>query len=492
MASSNLVRMSRAREATFGLDHDSPPAVLSASGLTLTVDATNKIITRSAGSFTTDGFETGQALFSGFDNAGNNGSYWIEKVGGTQILVADVDTLVAEGPTSACVVKQGWDNFRFTDEDISQDTSTTESQELVDDGQNADILRVDLNVTGPVNIEFSFNSFHHELASAVRSAGWSGELLVAGTGKTVTINGSANTIGVGTWQTVAPAVGEWIKTAGFSNAANNGYFKIVAVDEGTDTVTVSGGQLANEGPTTGHTIVRGGQVVNGIVGPTTGLSTYFAEREYRDLTADFARYNGLIVSGMDLNIAIENIITSTLTFTGREEASASTGADGTAADGGNTAAAPRVTTNRSMNALDSVKKLLIANAALSVRDYTLSIDPGFIPRKRVGTRGAFDFAVGTISVNGTLVSYYDDPTEANKYLAFTSTTVGLLLQDDTGNAYIIDLPQSQYTGYKRRAQGRNQDVYGDAQFSAYKNPLEAITIRIVRFPVNSPSLVTLS
>jgi hypothetical protein len=64
---------------------------------TISVNSTNRTYTRSAGDFTTDGFEPGMTVvMSGFTNAGNNGAKIIESVTTTVITVTSGTGLVTE------------------------------------------------------------------------------------------------------------------------------------------------------------------------------------------------------------------------------------------------------------------------------------------------------------------------------------------------------------------------------------------------------------
>lgn len=70
----------------------------------------------------------------------------------------------------------------------------------------------------------------------------------------------------------------------------------------------------------------------------------------------------------------------------------------------------------------------------------------------------------------------------DKYLAFTSSSVALRFQDTAGNVMVFDMPKIKYTSGKRVAGGINQDVLAEMGFTAFRDPTEGITFRIVRFP----------
>lgn len=71
--------------------------LISTGSATISVNATNKTFTRSAGSYVTDGFEAGQIITcSGFTNDGNNSQFEIDSVTATVITVTTNVGLVTE------------------------------------------------------------------------------------------------------------------------------------------------------------------------------------------------------------------------------------------------------------------------------------------------------------------------------------------------------------------------------------------------------------
>lgn len=77
------------------------------SGLiTLTVNSGASTITRSSGSFITDGFAVDNNVnFTGFSNAINNNTFQIATLTATVMTVTDLVGLVSEGPTANCTVQ---------------------------------------------------------------------------------------------------------------------------------------------------------------------------------------------------------------------------------------------------------------------------------------------------------------------------------------------------------------------------------------------------
>lgn len=75
--------------------------IVATGGASVTVAAAGKTFTRAAGDFTADGFRVGDTvIWSGFTNAGNNGSFIISAVSALVITCSTASGLVNEGPVT--------------------------------------------------------------------------------------------------------------------------------------------------------------------------------------------------------------------------------------------------------------------------------------------------------------------------------------------------------------------------------------------------------
>jgi hypothetical protein len=152
--------------------------------------------------------------------------------------------------------------IRFTGESLTQNQSTTVSAEIRPDRQVSNIVRTNLNAQGDLNFELSAKSYDDFLKSALMAdSTWSAE--VADIAADITISASDtdnsfNDSGSGFGNYVA---GEWIYVTGFTEAANNGYFKIVSQAVGK--LVVSGGTLVTEIAGDSIDITQLGSITNG-------------------------------------------------------------------------------------------------------------------------------------------------------------------------------------------------------------------------------------
>ncbi|HNY81070.1 MAG TPA: phage tail tube protein [Sedimentisphaerales bacterium] len=352
--------------------------------------------------------------------------------------------------------------LRITGESLKQDVASSQSNEIRSDRQIASIRRSRITASGGVNFELSYGTYDALLAAALLDSAWGSPVAVCSSA-TVSAAASGNKF-TGTF--TAPTAGEWIKVSGFTNAANNGYFKVVTAS--TSEITVSGGTLVDEASATGISITQGGSIVNG-----TSLSTFNLERTYDDLSSELSLFLGMAINGLSLNVPVEGEITGGLEFLGSSESS-ETASGGTGYD--------PATQTEHMTALD-VQNLLENQAAMSIRAFSLSLNNNLRQRAVVGSSGVLSIGTGRCIVSGTLEAYYASKTVYDKYLNGTATALAVSLQDPAGNGYVIDLPAVKYTAGQRVAGGPDDDVMVPLSWSAHAHATEDVTMRIARFPV---------
>ncbi len=435
-------------------------------------------------------FVVGQKiLVSGFSEPGNNGIFHVATVAadGTKITVEEnltddpaadavtilsystitvLETLTNDPAADPVTILTAYEELRHTGESLKQETASQESAEIRDDRQVVDVKRASVNANGDINTELSYEAYDKLIAAALMSAGWSTEVAstevtyaaVAATNK-LTDSGNA-------FITDGFLANQWVEVRGFTLAANNGYFKIVSVAAGD--LVLEGGTLAEEVAGDSVTITMGRQVVNGVA-----PRSFSIEREYAELTEELTLYNGMMVNQLVLNIVAEQILTGVFSFMGK------TGDSITASTGTGT---PKVAPTKAvMNAVEDILSILENMTDTEANSLTLTINNNLRNRSIIGELGPIDIGAGKIGVSGTVQMYYESKAIMDKYLDQDETSLAFIIEDDAGNAYIIDLPRVKYTSGQRVAGGQNSDIIADMAFSAYRDATEDVTIRIARF-----------
>jgi len=355
--------------------------------------------------------------------------------------------------------------LRHTSESLRQESDSQVSAEIRSDRQAADVVRTRLRALGDVNVELNYGDYDDLFAAALMDDAWS-SVVTVGPATTLSTSDTDNSFNDSDSGFGSIEANQWIHVAGFTTAANNGYFKVVSATAAK--LIVSGGTLATEVAGDSVTIKMGAEIVNG-----TTLASYNIEKKFADLTNVYAILTGMCIDQLSLNIAADAIITGSFGFIGKDSQSA-------AASSGNGYDA--VGTNDVMSAVDNLTAVLENDAAYDMTAVSLNLRNNLRERIEAGTLGTLELGVGMLNISGTLQAYFATSTVMDKFLDFTSSSISVVVEDADGNGYVIDLPKVKYTSGQRVAGGQNQDIIADMAFEAYREPTEGVTIRIARFP----------
>lgn len=361
-------------------------------------------------------------------------------------------------------------NVRITGESLGQSMNTTTSNEINATAQNADVIRTAIEAAGNIDFELSYGNLDVLMTGVMRSD-WSTAINIsADTSIAAAATGNKYTSASTDFTTKNITPGQWIKVSGFSNAANNGYKRVISLDADELFVEVMGTALVNESATPAITIT-GSRIYNG-----TTAKSFTLEKQMTDIT-QFMSFTGMRVGTFDLNIQPGSIITGSMGFQGKQ------GARGTATVGtGSAVAAP---TNSIMNAVDNVSLIKEGDAAttLKLTQLSFSLNNALRPQPVIGSLPNSGIGSGTVEVTGSIAAYFDSAAAAmyDKYLADTPSSLAFLLSDAAGNAYMMEMKQLKLTDAQIVAGGKDQDILFNANITAYMDPSFATTLEINRF-----------
>lgn len=356
--------------------------------------------------------------------------------------------------------------IRFTSESLVQNANAVVSRQIRDDRQVKTARRTGISVSGTIEAELSYGDFDDFLLAALMAASWVSAVTV---GPAITISASSvdnsfNDSGNGFGSLVA---NQWIKVTGFTETANNGYFKIVS--QTAAKIVVSGGTLTTESAGDSVTIKQGLYAVNG-----TTKTSFAIEKHYTDLTTFFEVFTGLMVDSLSYRKTPQEIISLSVSFIGQEKEKNAA----TVGDGANTAASD----NEVFNATDDVVKILEGGSSLDVAgaDFTLANNL----RARLNCRDVGPSSIGTgkCLVSGTFQKYLEDATLVSKFLDETASSLAIVLEDPDGNGLVIDFPRIYYHASADTVTGESSDVMVNMEFTAYMHETEDVTVRIAKFP----------
>jgi hypothetical protein len=354
-------------------------------------------------------------------------------------------------------------NLRYTSESLKQTTQTQTSNEIRDDRQIAGIIRNGINTDGSINIEMSYGSFDGLLKGVMYSAGWSSPVSVtaATTVSFVASDNSINDSGNGFGSFVA---NQWVRVTGSTN--NNGFYKILTKANGK--LTVSGKIIVDESAGASISVIMGGQLVNGL-----NCTSYVIEKTFQDLVDTYAVYNGQIANQLNLNVAVNSIMTGSFGFVGTRESST------TAALGGSYTSA---STTDVISSTDGIAGFIENGALFPVREFSFSASNNARQQMNLGSLQAIGVGDGTISITGSLRAFFRTAALYNKYLSFSDTSLAIAMWDSSRNGYVVEFPSVKLTDGSRLSSGINTDIIADLSFTAKRHATEGVTIRIARFP----------
>jgi hypothetical protein len=235
----------------------------------------------------------------------------------------------------------------------------------------------------------------------------------------------------------------------------------------TTTITVAGPATSVEATVAAVEIDHLAFIKNG-----TELRYFSFEKKFSDLSGVYSLLTGFVVNGFTLNIATGAILTATLSFLGKGQASAS-------ADQGSSYTAAN--SNGVMNAIDNVESVLEAGSAFSITSMSFSLTNNLRAREQVGTLGPISIGTGAVNITGTVQAYFTSNAVVTKYLDGTASDLSVILEDAAGNGYIVDLPKVRYTSATTVAEGQNGDVIVDLAFTSFRDATTDQMIRITRF-----------
>jgi len=464
MSDADRVTLAFTEEAVFGT---TPVGTITA--ITISAAAADNSVNDSGNGFVAAGFVAGQYIdIAGFTGtAANNQKGRVLTVAAGKMTLETDTALVDDAAGESVTILSALNELRLVSESLGGENTSVESAEIRDDRQINDVIRTLTRAAGDLNYELSFSAYDHLIEAAFLSAGFStevedisGDTTISAANGDNSFNDSAN--GFGNY-----VLNQWIKTAGFATAANNGFFKITSAAAGK--LIVSGGTLTTEAAGPAITITQGAQVVNGVA-----LRTFSMERQYTDLTNKFEIMKGMAVNQLSMSIQADQIITGAFAFIGKNAASAAA----SVITGGNKTAPTKAV----MAAVDSITAILEGQAAFASTQFSLELVNNLRERLEIGTLGAASIGSGAVGVTGTLQAFFTSETIIDKFLNFTTSTLALVIEDVDGNGYIVDFPRVKYTQGQRVAGGQNTDVLADMTFSAFREPTEDVTIRFARFP----------
>lgn len=358
---------------------------------------------------------------------------------------------------------------RLTGEGFSSTKSRTRPNEIRSDGQASHAITTQVEASGTLNFALSVGTYD-DLLEGLLNGTWV-DTTIAGVAGDISAVAVGNKLVAGASKWDGLVAGQWVKLAGFGPAANNGYHRVISITS-TDLVFSSASVIVDDTPANEDASVSGSILRNG-----TDIHTYYFQKQ---LAANlFFVYPGSYISSGSISASVGGFIEGSFEFLVESETKGTTDAStGTA----NTAPTGRVIDTVAGFSSLAVDDDAITEVAQSI-EFTLTKDNARA-QYGLGSPNAQGMARGTISVAGSLSTYfgsfdlYDDYTnEVDRFISFRAL-------DDQGTGYIFTIPAATLMNPSVVAGGPDTDVL--AEFELEGNPAlsgvyQGFTLQIDRF-----------
>lgn len=354
--------------------------------------------------------------------------------------------------------------LRMTGEGLRGQKQRQRPNEIRTDAQASAAVTMQESAGGNLNFALSYGTYDDVIESWLNSA-WGADLAIsssaiAADGATEKFTGAA-----GTFNSVA--VGQWIKVAGFSNAANNGYHRVTAkAGDGSD-ITVA----------TNLTTEAAGAAVT-IAGSTIHNSNVFQSLFIqKKLSASmFLRYPGAFITGGVVQAQQGQFAQGNFTWACGDEVK-----DITDASTGAIVAAP---TGKVIDTVAGFARLELDGAPIDavVRAVNINVTKeGAGQTYGISSAAAQGMIMGTFTLAGSVEIYFKDFTLYDAYKAESDHVIAYRQVDSSGNAYMVTIPAATLMNPTVNAGGPNQPVIAAFELEGNPHPTLGYTFQMDRF-----------
>lgn len=466
MSSSNLVRVTFAKETSYGvvptavnstivIQDITYDAVLAGAGQDdITIEYADTV---SAGAETIS--VTDKAILVGIESGVSTATQVKAAIDGDAAAIALVSATISgtagdpqttQGPTNLAGGSGEFSTSRFVSEALSGTPDTVESQQIRVDRQSSGQVVTGLTVGGALNFELAKESAIDTMfESALYDSFVSTAAVVVG----LTLDATAKTItrAGGSFLSEGIVVGDFIIPQGVT-AENVG--PLIVLDVTALVITYQGPTgMTNDTPT-------GYQLADKLTVGTT-KNSFSMEKAFLDLTTKGIKYNGMIVSEMELNIAYGELATGSFTYQGNGYEAVDAAADFLTYQREIVDPA----TSGSMNGSIDMPFLVtsadgtLGDDAFCIQSVSMNLNNNLTPETCIGKAAPNDYSEGTSQVGISMSAYLKDETWQLLGKKLTQESFGLgFLVKNTGGWYGFYMPAIQVSFDDPASAGANQDI----------------------------------
>jgi hypothetical protein len=433
IASGVRVGVSVVEEAVCG---EAPVGLGVFTAVAITVSAGIATLTRSGGSFVTDGYLKYQmSKITGSANAATNNYWRILTVTALVITIADPDALILAEPSGATVAV-ALEGLALTSRNINLERDTLESERVSPDRQYHSVRHGLNRVTGDLGYELALVSTDTAIRATMFSE-WSTPVI--GTTGTLTMTDPVTTDNLctltrasGSWITDGIRPGDVLKLTGATPSTNNKFWLVISVTSATVIRLANPGNIAVAG--SGGTITFPGRRID--IG--TMKRTFSMMRAFADI-AKYQYFHQCVFNSMSMTLAPENPVGGAFAILGtRGEAMASV---------------PMGTENPSVEpgteffaAFDGyMYEAQELNAVVTSLDFTLDNQASLAGV--VGSKFSPNVFEARASVEGTISAMFTGGGMYDRFFNETETALSAYMESPGATGFIcVTMPRIKYMG----------------------------------------------
>jgi len=257
--------------------------------------------------------------------------------------------------------------------------------------------------------------------------------------------------------------GQVIKCGSGSNA---GVYQATSVS--ASTVTVAGGGL---------TAAQGGAITSRRLDNASSPKSFLVEKNFPgvDAASDFMAYNGVRVGGMGINLAAQQNITGSFSFSGK-----SSQVSGSSVYASTSAPASSNPFSATVNAGNVVVDGTVVDATSggAVRSVGFTLNNNLRQTFQVGSSETSGVSPGFLDISGTLEVYYEQKALYDLLTAEAPVSLMFSALDQTGDKAVgWYFPRVFLSGGAANVNSGNDDVILSLNWTAVHDDAEAITAR---------------
>lgn len=345
---------------------------------------------------------------------------------------------------------------RITSESLAETPSYVVSEEINGSRNPRDQIRTAVGAGGGVDFEFSINNFDDlVLVGGLMASLPAAPSLI--TGNIAAVAATQKLTSSGTPSLAGISKGQWFRTSGFSNAANNGIFRAAANSISTEVQAITGSGIVDEASAARN--VQPSQLIR----PGSTLKSWTLERQWTDDTI-FQIFLGMVVESLSLSMAVEQKITGSLNFVGKSAAAAATSSGiGTVSAAGTESIAAAVDAFRGFR-----EGTLASDSAYKLTEINLSFNNATRIKRAISDLTPFGVGLGIIEIEAAVKLFLANKNLIDKFKDNTVTPLSWRIEGPASSDpdYVITMPEARITALTNPLSGNSQDGFIDATFMA--------------------------